>query len=471
MFNPNSLLHRPHFRFHMPRWFKPSLLALLALLIAGSWLLIVYMLNGQGMLNEIKVNVQSGRAGQMQTVNSVLARPASLGPHVEMLAMYATTEFFQLANRQSKGITYDPTKSLIFLFNENTHMDELPLDATPLQLRVNGGDLITPSTLEMVTYSIHHKMTIATFDKFDGNGQPLYDESAGTFELVAPAMDHSGFAYDNTKEVAVSWELPIIYPEGSLEAQPLQFGTMIALSMGLLATVLTPCLIQLLIFYFSTLTGMGAEQLEKGEALDASTRRRMMTLAFGFVIGYTILFTGAGALAGLAGETLQSTWDNWTRPLAIGSGIVIIILGLWMAIRSRAPLVCKLLLARTKLSKAPNSKTEFWRSSLAGMSFAVGCSTCFGGALIATLLLYVGTLGSVWEGALILFFFSLGVGIPFLLAAALLTRAMPMMRGLQKAAPVIGLVSSMIMIVFGLLLITDNFHIVSAWMTPYLGLS
>ncbi len=470
MSNQNSLSHKPHFRFHMPRWIKPSFLALLALLIAGSWLLVVYMLNGQGMLNEIKVNVQSGRAGQMQTVNSVLARPASLGPHVEMLAMYATAEFFQLANRQSKGITYDPAKSLIFLFNENTHMDELPLDSTPLQLRVNGGDLIAPTTLEMVTYSIHHKMTIATFDKFDANGQPLYDESAGTFELVAPAMDHSGFAYDTTQEVAVSWELPIIYPEGSLEAQPLQFGTMIALAMGLLATVLTPCLIQLLVFYFSTLTGMGAEQLERGE-LDPATRRRMMNLALGFVIGYTILFTGAGALAGLAGETLQSTWDDWTRPLAIGSGVVIIFLGLWMAVRSRAPLVCKLPLARTKLSKTASGKTEFWRSSLAGMSFAVGCSTCFGGALIATLLLYVGTLGSALEGALILFFFSLGVGIPFLIAAALLTRALPMMRGLQKAAPVIGLVSSMIMIVFGLLLITDNFHIVSAWITPYLGLS
>lgn len=471
MSNLNPLLQqKPLFRFHMPRWFKPTFLALLALLIAGSWLLVVYLLNGQGMLNEIKVNVQSGRAGQMQTVNSVLARPASLGPHVDMLAMYATTEFFQLANRQAKGITYDPAKSLIFLVNENTHMDELPLDATPIQLRVNGGALIAPSTLEMVTYSIHHKMTIATFDKFDAQGQPLYDESASVFELVMPAMDHSGFAYDTSKEVVVSWKLPIIYPEGSLDAQPLQFGTMMALAMGLLATVLTPCLIQLLVFYFSTLTGMGAEQLEKGK-LDANTRSRMMTLALGFVVGYTILFTAAGALAGLAGATLQSTWDAWTRPLAIGSGAVIILLGLWMAVRSRSPLVCKLPLVRNKFSKPASGKNEFWRSSLAGLSFAVGCSTCFGGALIATLLLYVGTLGSIWEGALILFFFSLGVGIPFLLAAALLTRALPMMRGLQRAVPVIGLVSSIVMVVFGLLLITDNFHIVSAWMTPYLGLS
>jgi len=277
-------------------------------------------------------------------------------------------------------------------------------------------------------------------------------------------------AYDEAKQVSVNWQLPIAYPEGSLEAQPLQFGTMIALAMGLLATVLTPCLIQLLVFYFSTLTGMGAEQLENGGVIDAATRGKMMTLAIGFVIGYTVLFTAAGALAGLAGETLQNTWDAWTRPLAIGSGVVIIFLGLWMAIRSRAPLVCRLSIARNRFFKAGSEKLEFLRSGLAGLGFAVGCSTCFGGALIATLLLYVGTLGSVWEGALILFFFSLGVGVPFLIAAALLTRALPMMRGLQRAAPVIGMVSSMVMMVFGVLLITDNFHLVSAWITPYLGL-
>jgi len=174
MLNTNSLgFGRPRFHFHLPQWFKLTFLALLALAIGGSWLLIVYFLNGQGVLNEIKAGVQTGRAGQMQTVNSVLNRAASLGPHVEMLALYATPEFFALANRQARGITYDPAKSLIFLINEDTHMDELPLDPTPVQLRVNGGELIAPATLEMVTYSIHHKMTIATFDKFDAANQPL----------------------------------------------------------------------------------------------------------------------------------------------------------------------------------------------------------------------------------------------------------------------------------------------------------
>jgi len=444
-----------------PRWIWTSLLALLAVVVAGSWLLVVYYLNGQGMLNEIKLGVQSDRAGQMQTVNGVLTRSASLSEHVELMAVYATAEFFQLANRQSRDIAYDPANSTIFLINEDTHLDELPLEPTPVQLRVDGGDLIAPLTLEMVTYSIHHKVSVATFPKV---------EAASSVELVAPTMAHAGMEYGHDHgTVSMRWDLPIVYPAGALEAQTLPFGTMMAVALGLLATVLTPCLIQLVVFYLSTLTGMSAEKLEHS-ALEPQVRRRLLGRAFGFVLGYTLLFTSAGALAGYAGETLQSAWSGWTRPLAIGSGIIIVLMGLWMAVRARAPLVCRLPLVHKRPVKPETGKGGLWRSTLLGLTFAVGCSTCFGGALIATLLLYVGTLGSAWEGALILLFFSLGVGIPFLISAALLTRVLPLVHRMQRAAPYIGLASSAVMVAFGVLLISDKFHLVSAWIYPVLGL-
>lgn len=446
----------------LKRWILTGLWTLLALVVAGSWLLVVYLMNGQGVLNEVKLGVQSGRAGQMQTVNAVLSRAGSLGTHVEALAVYATSEFFELANRQFRDIAYDPATAWIFIVNEDTHMDELPLIPTPVQLRVDGGLPLAPATLEMVTYSIHHKITIATFSK-PANASP------NTLELILPTVDHSGTAYQEGQTVSMNWDLPIVYPEGALAAEALPLSTMVAVAMGLLATVLTPCLIQLLVFYLSTLTGMSAQPIEG--ALDPALRRRLLTVALGFVIGYTALFTGAGALAGYAGQTLQNAWSEWTRPLAIGSGVVIILMGLWMAARARAPLVCGLPGLRGRANRPDTEKTSFLRASLMGVTFAVGCSTCFGGALIATLLLYVGTLGSAWEGALILFFFSLGVGIPFLISAALLTRVLPLMQRVQRVAPAIGLVSGAVMVVFGVLLLTDNFHKVSAWIYPLLGLS
>jgi len=106
-----------------------------------------------------------------------------------------------------------------------------------------------------------------------------------------------------------------------------------------------------------------------------------------------------------------------------------------------------------------------------GSAFAVGCSTCFGGALFMSLMIYVGTVGSASLGALALFLFSLGMAIPYLLAAFFLSRGLPLLSSLQRVASGVGLVSSVVLIFFGVILITDNFHIPSNLLYRlYLGL-
>ena len=454
-------------------WLIPGIIVLLAAALGGSWLLIVYLLDGRDMLNDIKLNLQVGRAGQMQSVNSVLVRSASLAEHVELLVVYATPEFFEVANRQARRIPYDPDNNAIFIINEDTHMGALPIEPTPVTLRVDGGLELAPLSLELLNYSDHHKVSIATFPRHDADGRPLFNPDGAVLELYASTPE---LAVGDTEHAehrgsaVVRWQLPIAYPEGALEQESIPFSTTIAVALGLLATVMTPCLIQLLVVYLSTLTGMSSEQLE-GANISRAARRRLLQIAFGFVLGYTLLFTSAGALAGFAGETLQNSWGSISRPLAIGSGVVMIALAFWMAVRARAPLVCRLPLVRNQIGTHRTGLSGLVHSTLIGLTFAVGCSTCFGGALIATLLLYVGTLGSAWQGALILFFFSLGVGIPFLAAAALLTRVMPVMQRFHKVMPAIGLVSSVIVMAFGVLLVTDKFHVVSGWITPLIGLS
>jgi cytochrome c-type biogenesis protein len=106
-----------------------------------------------------------------------------------------------------------------------------------------------------------------------------------------------------------------------------------------------------------------------------------------------------------------------------------------------------------------------------GSAFAVGCSTCFGGALFISLMIYVGAVGSAALGALTLFLFSLGIAVPYLVAAFFLSRALPLLGSLQRAASGVGLVSSVVLTFFGVLLITDNFHVPSNWLySLYLGL-
>jgi len=70
-----------------------------------------------------------------------------------------------------------------------------------------------------------------------------------------------------------------------------------------------------------------------------------------------------------------------------------------------------------------------------------------------------------------LFLFSLGIAIPYLLAAFFLSRALPLLNSLQKVASGVGLVSSVVLVFFGVILITDNFHIPSNLLYRlYLGL-
>lgn len=426
-------------------------LTILATTLGSSWLLVVFLLDGRGTLEALKLRLQSARTVQLQTVTGVLVRSASLSPHVDVTAVYATREFLDSVRQGGRALPYSPETATIFVVNEDTHHVELDYAPTPAVLRVDGQRLDSPVTAETMTYSIHHKVSVLTFPVED-RGQTR------SLELLIPRPDGGD-------PVALRWDLPIVYPPDALHGRTMSLPTMVAFAAGLLATVLTPCLIQLVLFYMSTLTGLTAERISAG-ALTGRERRRVVKIALGFVTGFTVLFTGVGALAGLAGQTLQSSdrWAAWTRPAAVMAGVVIILLGVWMAARARAPLVCRLPLARLAAARDGG----VLRSMVMGFSFAIGCATCFGGALIATFLLYVGTLGSATEGALILFLFSLGVDLPFLGAALLLSRVLPLLQRVDRAARGLGMASGAVMVGFGLLLITDNFHRVSGWIYRWL---
>jgi cytochrome c-type biogenesis protein len=99
-----------------------------------------------------------------------------------------------------------------------------------------------------------------------------------------------------------------------------------------------------------------------------------------------------------------------------------------------------------------------------GSTFAIGCLSCFSATVLTALLLYAGSTGSPITGATLLFLFSSGVGVVFLVAAWALGEAGPMMDWLHRAQPAIGGVSALIMAGFGLLMVTYQFHVVSGFL-------
>jgi cytochrome c-type biogenesis protein len=124
---------------------------------------------------------------------------------------------------------------------------------------------------------------------------------------------------------------------------------------------------------------------------------------------------------------------------------------------SGAPGLCRL--PRLATLGAGNKWLDRFKMMFLGSAFAIGCSTCFGGALFISLMIYVGSTGSASVGALALFLFSMGMAIPYLLAAVFLSRALPLLGSFHRVAGGVGAVCSVVLVFFGVILITDNFHI------------
>ncbi|HKD76796.1 MAG TPA: cytochrome c biogenesis protein CcdA [Ktedonobacterales bacterium] len=110
------------------------------------------------------------------------------------------------------------------------------------------------------------------------------------------------------------------------------------------------------------------------------------------------------------------------------------------------------------------------RAALTAVAFSLGCITCFGGAIVGTLLIYIGSAGSAEIGAAIMLTFSAGIAIPFFAAALAVSQAGRLAHGLDRMRPWAGFVASVVMAAFALVLMTDNFHVLSDFIYPLLHL-
>lgn len=433
-----------------PRWIRAAALTLLGLVAAWSWLFVV---SRWGPAN--RIDILTFKAGLTSKITRTLLRQGrGTGHHSHASAMisglYATPTYYAMTEQSREADKYLPEKFAVFYLFEDIHVGELPRGSLTVTLRLNDGSQLSPIDGEVLTDSLHHRATVVRFPKTRAQGEPMFDEKTSSFTLVA----HDPAAHI---EQTMQWNLPIVYPSDVEKGNDLSLPTLVALLAGLLA-VLSPCLLQLTVYYTFALAGMSMQQKS---ADIAGARAQVIKTALYFVSGFTIVFTAAGALAGLAGQKLQSSglMEYWNRPLAVAAGLGILVLGIWVGANSGAPGLCRLPVFATR--RARSGRLDAFKAMFLGSAFAVGCSTCFGGALFISLMIYVGAVGSASLGALTLFLFSLGISIPYLLAAFFLSRALPLLGSLQRAASGVGLVCSVALTCFGVILITDSFHIPS----------
>lgn len=437
-----------------------TLVLVVTVLLASAWLVFPYFFEGQAVLEDVSQQVVADRKAQHRTLGQILTRNA-IGPgEADVDVLFATATYFERTSTPRVAAQYDAENNLIFMVNEGQHTAELP-QALPQAVLDVDGIRYQPFDSEGPIATDHHRTTTLRFSMADASGSPIITPQTAKVTLV---LSNNWDAVNTPREA--SWDLPIIYPTvtNGLSSPVL----IMSLAAGLLSVTLTPCLLQLIVVYMANLTGISAEQMAAGGGLPAEARRRMLLSALAFVIGFTFFYTLAGAVMGYAGKTAQMMFAAYSREVSIGAGVLVIAMGLWMGIKARAPIVCRLPAPRMMTQ---TDKGGYLRSALLAAGFSLGCMVCFSGAIMATMFVYVGSLGSASTGAFILFVFSMGVAIPFLAAAFFLSRTVAVMQWISRYTPQIGFVSMVVIIAFGLVLITDQFHTVSDLIYPWLGLS
>ncbi len=372
-----------------------------------------------------------------------LSRSAYGPDGVEVGLTWATPEYLRLTNQTAAAARFDPAHNLVFFQLEHKHSGDLGKPLRPM-MRMQGMTM-APTQAVTTVDSSHHRFTVLVFGRMD-----THMAHGGPIELVLPP------ARAGASPSTVSWP-PTAAVAGAAGTQ-LQFtwATLLALFGGLLSSM-WPCLFQLTVYFIPTLAGLAAVRpgAESATIEQASlARARVVKTASAFVLGFVIVYTAAGAAAGLASQSLGSTSIFWTirRPLSIAAGIVILLMAVRLAANGRAPLVCKMPIGNF----LGRRHVGYLGTMLLGLAFAIGCTTCFGAAVVLAMVTYVGVAASPLSGALIMLVFALGMAIPLLVGAAAMARVLSLLGRMERVAPYMILGAAVIMAGFAVLLISGH---------------
>jgi cytochrome c-type biogenesis protein len=228
-------------------------------------------------------------------------------------------------------------------------------------------------------------------------------------------------------------------------------GIVIAFTAGLLS-FLSPCVLPLIPSYVTFITGLSLEDVQK-------SRRAALTHALLFVLGFTLIFLALGATATALGQLLnyQRIWIS-----RIG-GLLIIVFGFYMLGAFNISLFSQE--RRVHIADKP---VGYLGTLLVGIAFGAGWTPCIG-PILGSILTYAASSASLSRGIWLLLAYSLGLAVPFLLSAIAVERFLDFFTRMKRQMAWITRTSGVLMIVVGLLMVTNYFTILATYlqkMTP-----
>ncbi|MBN9265439.1 MAG: cytochrome c biogenesis protein CcdA [Hyphomicrobium sp.] len=232
------------------------------------------------------------------------------------------------------------------------------------------------------------------------------------------------------------------------------FGIALA---GLLS-FLSPCVLPLVPPYLSYLGGMSIEELTSEEKIDRRSWRRVVLASFCFVLGFTTVFVGLGAGASMFGQLIQI----YKYELSMVAGVVIILFGLHFLGILHIPQ-----LHADKRYRHDMHGASYLGAYIIGLAFAFGWTPCIGPILAAVLTLAASE-GSLGTGVRMLAVYSLGLGIPFVLAAVAIRPFLGFMQRFRRHLGKVEKVMGVLLILTGIAFLTGSITWIGQWLIDHM---
>jgi cytochrome c-type biogenesis protein len=236
--------------------------------------------------------------------------------------------------------------------------------------------------------------------------------------------------------------------------------TIAAAALAGLVSFLSPCVLPLVPPYLVYLAGTSLERLADREP-EPRVKRETVTAALLFVAGFSTVFVALGASASLIGTLIRA----WSEPLAVIAGIIIIVMGLHFLGVFRL----LFLSGEKRFQIAP--PVGLWGAYLMGLAFAFGWTPCIG-PILAAILAVAASEHTVAKGAGLLAIYSLGLGIPFVIAAFAIEPFAAFLARFKRHLHQVERAMGALLVLTGIAFLTGSIGSVSFWlleMFPVLG--
>jgi len=230
-----------------------------------------------------------------------------------------------------------------------------------------------------------------------------------------------------------------------------------ALIAGLLS-FLSPCVLPLVPAYLSYISGVSVNELRQQDKRAALIRRHALAQSLWFITGFSLIFIALGATATLLGQWLIGHMELLGRI----AGAIIVVFGLHYTGIIRIPL----LMMEARFEAGGVNVRHGLGALVLGSAFAFGWTPCVG-PILGAILAVAGVQSGIMHGIVLLLAYSLGLAIPFLLAALATDSFLRWSQSFNRYLVVVEKISGILLIIVGVLIFIGSFSLISAWLIQW----